>query len=60
VEKQFCGPPEATPTHRIAVGHAIRIVDVPHVLVVLFRDVKFHGAPLFDGTQLQKPIIAKI
>jgi len=40
--KQCRGPLEVTSTRRIAVGHTIRIVDLTHVLVVLFRDVRFH------------------
>jgi len=59
-KKQFHGPLEATSTHRIAVGHTIRIVGVPHVLVLLFHDVRFNGAPLCDGAQLQKPNITKM
>ena len=31
-------------THRKAVTHTIRIVDVTHVPVVPFHDVRFHGA----------------
>jgi len=31
-------------THQIAVGHMIRTVDITHVLVVPFHDVRFHRA----------------
>ena len=44
MEKQFCVSLEGTSTHQIAVGHTIRIVDVPHVLMVPLHDVRFHGA----------------
>jgi len=30
--------------HQIAVGHMMRIVDVPHVSVVPLYTVRFHGA----------------
>ena len=43
MEKQFRGSLEGMSTHQIAVGHTIRIVDVTHVQVVLFHDVRFHG-----------------
>jgi len=42
VEKQFHVPLEGTFTHRIAVGHMIRIADVTHVLVLPFHDMRFH------------------
>jgi len=37
------GSLEGKSTYQIVVGHMIRIVDVTHVLVVLFHNVKFHG-----------------
>jgi hypothetical protein len=43
VEKQFRGPLEGTFMHRKAVSHMIKTVDVTHVPVVPFHDVRFHG-----------------
>jgi len=43
VEKQFRGPLEGTSTHHIAISHTIRTVNITHVPVVLFHDVRFHG-----------------
>ena len=43
VEKQLHDPLEVMSTHQIAVSHTIRIVDVTHVLVVPFHNVRFHG-----------------
>jgi hypothetical protein len=42
--KTVFGPLGATSTHWIAVGHTIRIVNVTHVPVLPFHDVRFHGA----------------
>jgi hypothetical protein len=42
VEKQFHGPFETASTHGIGVHHAIRIVDVAHVVVVPHHDVRLH------------------
>jgi hypothetical protein len=36
LKKQFYGPLEGTSTHRIVVGHLIRIVSVTQVPVILF------------------------
>jgi len=41
--KTIFGPLEGTLTHRIAVGHTIRIVVIIHVPVLPFRGVRFHG-----------------
>jgi hypothetical protein len=42
VEKQFHGSLEGALTHQIAVSHMISIVDITHVPVVLFHDMRFH------------------
>ena len=44
MEKKLCGVLEGTSTHRIVVSHTIRIVNLTHVPVVMFHDVRFHGA----------------
>ena len=43
MEKQFHGPLEGMSTHRMTVGHTIRIVDITHVPVLLIHSVRFHG-----------------
>ena len=45
--KQFSGPLEGMSTHRIAVSHMIRIVNVTHVLAVPFHNVRFHWVSFF-------------
>ena len=44
MEKQFRGPLQGTSTHRIAVGHMVRNVDVTHVPVIPCHDLSLHSS----------------